>query len=95
MTIRVLGSIIIIELLNIIHPAGGGVNRMPMRKLKVKPIHLGPYSRGIVLPAWWFKLNQNPKELQLGITMDIIEITALPEDAGKEEPHEAEAGSGE
>lgn len=67
---------------------------MPMRKLKVKPIHLGPYSRGIVLPAWWFRLNQDPEELELGITMDIIEIRALPEDAGKEEPQKAEAGSG-
>lgn len=66
-----------------------------MRKLKVKPIHLGSYSRGIVLPAWWLRLNQEPKELELGITMDIIEIRALPEDAGKEQRQKVEAGSGE
>ena len=67
---------------------------MPMRKLKVKPISLGPYSRGIVLPAWWLKLNADPKELELGITMDIIQIRALPEDAGEEEPQKAEVGGG-
>ena len=85
---------IVIGLINIIQPAGGGVNMSPMRKLKVKPISLGPYSRGIVLPAWWFKLNADPKELELGITMDSIEIRVPPKDARKEESQKAEVGGG-
>lgn len=65
---------------------------MPIRKLKVKPISLGPYSHGIVLPAWWFKLNENPKELEIGVSMDLIEIRPLAEEKRELRKQEASGG---
>ena len=86
MTISKLGDIIIASVRNtiIIQPSVGSVNRLPIRKFKVKPIQLGTYSRGVLLPAWWFKLSQKPKELESGITIDFMEIAVSCEEAQEE-----------
>lgn len=48
------------------------MSTVPNRKLIVKPIRLGPYSRAIVLPAWWLKLNANPSRIEIGFTLDSL-----------------------
>ena len=55
-----------------------------MQRLRVKPIQMGHYSRGIILPAWWFKLNGNTKELELVVTVDSIEIRPLADEDADE-----------
>lgn len=57
---------------------------MPIRRLMAKPIHVGPYSQAIILPAWWLRMNQNPKCVELTLTLDVIEIRPMPEDSHDE-----------
>ena len=52
---------------------------MPIRKITVKPMPVGPYSHAIILPAWWLHLHDNPKSIELALTMDVIEVRAVPE----------------
>ncbi len=52
---------------------------MPIRRITVKPIPVGPYSHAIILPAWWLHLNDNPRSIELALTMDLIEVRAVPE----------------
>jgi hypothetical protein len=47
---------------------------LPIRKLTARSVNLGPYSRGIVLPAWWLKLNGTPTRFQLEVTLDSLTI---------------------
>jgi hypothetical protein len=59
---------------------------VPNRKLIVKPLHLGPYTKAIILPAWWLKLNDNPEKVELSLTLDSLVVKP----AGEEESSEAE-----
>jgi hypothetical protein len=45
---------------------------VPTRKLTLRPINLGGYSRAIVMPAWWLKLNSNPRQLELALTLNYL-----------------------
>jgi hypothetical protein len=52
----------------------------------VKPIHLGPYTKAIILPAWWLKLNANPDRVELSLTLDSLVVKP----AGKEKDNDPE-----
>jgi hypothetical protein len=58
------------------------MSTVPIRKLTVKPLHLGPYSQAIVLPAWWLKLNNYPKKIEVGFTLDSLILTPVEEKKG-------------
>ena len=60
------------------------MSTVPNRKLIVKPLHLGPYTRAIILPAWWLKLNANPEKVELSLTLDSLVVKP----AGEEKDHE-------
>ena len=55
------------------------MSRVPNRKLIVRPIHLGDYSRAIVLPAWWLQLNSNPVRLEIDLTLDYLVVRPYKE----------------
>ena len=50
------------------------MSRVPYRKFVVRPIHLGNYSRAIILPAWWLRLNENPDKIELSLTLDSLMV---------------------
>ncbi len=56
------------------------MSTVPNRKLIVKPLHLGPYTRAIILPAWWLKLNDNPESVELNLTLDSLVIRPIREE---------------
>jgi len=60
---------------------------VPNRKLLVKPIHLGPYTRAIILPAWWLKLNANPERIELSLTLDSLTVRPVREEEDSEPEH--------
>jgi hypothetical protein len=60
---------------------------VPIRKLIVKPVHLGPYTRAIILPAWWLKLNANPEKIEISLTLDSLMVRP----AGEEKDNEPES----
>ena len=62
------------------------MSTVPNRKLIIQPLHLGPYTRAIILPAWWLKLNANPEKVELSLTLDSLVVKP----AGEEESREAE-----
>jgi len=57
---------------------------VPIRKLLVKPIHLGPYTRAIILPAWWLKLNANPAMVEISLTLDSLMVKPAGEEKNNE-----------
>ena len=63
------------------------MSTVPNRKLIVKPLHLGPYTRAIILPAWWLKLNANPARVELSLTLDSLVVKP----AGEENDNEPES----
>ncbi|MFC1982485.1 hypothetical protein ACFLV5_01665 [Chloroflexota bacterium] len=67
---------------------------VPNRKFLVKPIHLGPYSRAIILPAWWLKLNTNPENVEINITLDSLMVRPVNEE-DRNEPEYPNEGSDE
>ena len=56
------------------------MSTVPNRKLIVKPLHLGPYTRAIILPAWWLKLNSNPSRVELSLTLDTLMVKPAEEE---------------
>ena len=67
---------------------------VPNRKLLVKPLHLGPYTRAIILPAWWLKLNANPERVELSLTLDSLLVRpAKEEECNEPEPPNTESGT--
>ena len=60
---------------------------VPNRKLIVKPLHLGPYTRAIILPAWWLKLNENPESVELNLTLDSLVIRPIREEERNDPEH--------
>ena len=60
---------------------------VPIRKLLVKPVHLGPYTKAIILPAWWLKLNANPEKVEISLTLDSLMVKP----AGEEKDNEPES----
>ena len=65
---------------------------VPIRKLIVKPVHLGPYTRAIILPAWWLKLNANPERVELSLTLDSLMVRPAKEEE-RDEPECPNTGS--
>lgn len=63
------------------------MSTVPNRKLRVKPLHLGPYTRAIILPAWWLKLNDNPESVELNLTLDSLVIRPIREEAHDDPEH--------
>ncbi len=59
---------------------------VPNRKLIIRPLHLGPYTRAIILPAWWLKLNSNPEKVELSLSLDSLVVKPV----GREDKHEPE-----
>ena len=50
---------------------------MDERTVTLKPLKVGLYSRAIILPRWWLKLNGCPDELS--VTLSMGEIVIRPE----------------
>ena len=63
------------------------MSTVPNRKLIVKPLHLGPYTRAIILPAWWLKLNDNPKSVELNLSLDSLVIRPIREEESHDPEH--------
>jgi hypothetical protein len=63
------------------------MSTVPNRKLIVKPLHLGPYTRAIILPAWWLKLNDNPESVELNLTLDSLVIRPIREEERDDREH--------
>lgn len=59
---------------------------VPSRKLVVRPMRLGHYTRVIVLPSWWLKLNANPAKVEISLTLDSLVVRPLEEDDEQNEP---------
>ena len=70
------------------------MSTVPNRKLIVKPLHLGPYTKAIILPAWWLKLNDNPQSVEMSLTLDslIIRPVRKEEHHGPEHPNTGQSG---
>ena len=60
------------------------MSTVPIRKLIVKPVHLGPYTRAIILPAWWLKLNSNPEMVEISLTLDSLMVRPAREEKDNE-----------
>ena len=61
---------------------------VPKRKLIVKPINLGGYSRAIVVPAWWLRLNSSPRLLELDLTLDYLVVRPAKEKTDESGEHD-------
>ena len=67
---------------------------VPIRKLLVKPVHLGPYTKAIILPAWWLKLNANPEKVEISLTLDSLMVKPAGEE-NDNEPEPPNSGEGQ
>jgi len=52
---------------------------VPNRKLIISPIHIGAYSRAVVLPVWWFKLNANPEKIEIEFSLNSLILRPFEE----------------
>jgi len=68
------------------------MSTVPNRKLIVKPLHLGPYTRAIILPAWWLKLNDNPESVELNLTLDSLMVRPIREEDADDREHSDSRG---
>ncbi len=57
---------------------------VPYRKLIVKPFILGAYSRAIIIPAWWLKLNSNPEDLEINLSLDSLTVSPARKEKANE-----------
>ena len=67
---------------------------VPNRKFIVRPLHLGPYTRAIILPAWWLKLNDNPERVEVSLTLDSLMVRPAGEEKDNE-PEPPDSGEGQ
>ena len=67
---------------------------VPKRKFIVRPLHLGPYTRAIILPAWWLKLNDNPERVEVSLTLDSLMVKPAGEEKDNE-PEPPDSGKGQ
>jgi hypothetical protein len=67
---------------------------VPNRKFTVRPLHLGPYTRAIILPAWWLKLNDNPERVEVSLTLDSLMVKPSGEEKDNE-PEPPNSGEGQ
>ena len=63
------------------------MSTVPNRKLIVKPLHLGPYTKAVILPAWWLKLNDNPDSIEMSLTLDFLMIRPIREEENDDPEH--------
>ena len=62
---------------------------MDERIITLKPLKVGPYSRALIVPGWWLKLNGCPEELE--VTLRMGEITIRPKVVGENDDGRREA----
>lgn len=60
------------------------------RQVRVKLLAMGKYSKVLILPRWWLKLNNDPEAVDLSLTFGFIGIQPVE----KEQPRKEEVGSG-
>jgi len=48
--------------------------KMEKRRTTERLLRMGNYSRGLVLPKWWLRLNGNPEVVKVTFTLDAIKI---------------------
>jgi hypothetical protein len=53
---------------------------VPNRKLIICPIHIGVYSRAMILPAWWLKLNANPERIEIEFSLNSLTLRPVEEE---------------
>jgi hypothetical protein len=63
---------------------------MEHRQVKLRLISLGQYSKALVLPKWWIRLNDDPDEVKLSLSLGFIGI----EPVKREGPVKQEVGGG-
>lgn len=44
------------------------------RQVRVRLLPMGRYSTVLVLPRWWLRLNGDPDELDLNVSLGVIRI---------------------
>jgi hypothetical protein len=44
------------------------------RQIELRLISLGQYSKALVLPKWWVKLNDDPEIVKLSLSLGFIRI---------------------
>ena len=60
------------------------------RQVHVKLLPMGKYSKVLVLPKWWLKLNGNPETVEMNLALGFLTIKPL----NSKEPQKAEVGGG-
>ena len=60
------------------------------RSIRLKLLTLGTYSKALVLPKWWVKLNNNPEEVDVDLSFGFLGI----EPASKEGENKLGVGDG-
>lgn len=59
---------------------------MQQRQIQLRLIPLRRYSKALVLPRWWIKLNDDPEAVNLSLSLGFIGIERVrKEEAQKEE----------
>jgi len=60
------------------------------RRIELRLISLGRYSKALVLPKWWIRLNGDPEAVKVSLSLGFIGI----EPVRREETQEEGVGSG-
>lgn len=60
------------------------------RQIRLKLIPLGRYSKALVLPRWWLKLNNEPELVDISLSLGFIAIQPVK----TEKPEKQEVGGG-
>lgn len=52
-------------------------NEINVKKIKYRPRIVGEYSYVFTIPAWWMRVNERPKFLEVTITLDKLELRPI------------------
>lgn len=55
------------------------------RRVRVKLLPMGKYSKVLILPRWWLKLNNDPEAVDLSLTFGFIGIQPVKEEEEQKE----------
>lgn len=59
------------------------------RQVRIKLLTIGRYSKALVLPRWWLRLNGDPDAVDINLSLGFIAIQPV-----RKEGAEKEAGGG-
>jgi hypothetical protein len=62
------------------------------RRTRLRLLPVGRYSKALIVPAWWLKLNNNPEVLEAQVTLNMIALHPPP---GGGSQHDKKAATSE